>query len=752
MRKDKENIVNTLSLEEKSELLVQGLIEQWDEPKYGMTNFSVSDGASGVRRDRYAERKGEEGRPVVCFPSPSLYACSWNRELVREIGKSLGKQAKSRGVDVLFSPGCNIKRSPLCGRNFEYYSEDPVLTGELASEFIMGVKETGTGACAKHFAANNQETKRMSVDERIGKRALREIYLKAFEKPVREGKPDMVMTAYNRVNGEYCADSRFLLKEVLREEWGYKGSVITDCVGAHDLAKALKNGLTLQLSSESKESIFREVSDLIARGKLTEEDVDRAVRNTLELGEKYRNRGRRGSDSGTEQAYLLQEEERHCFAQTAAEESMVLLKNEKSLLPLDRKSRIGVIGGFAKDLRYQGGGSNYLANPYRVEQLFDAVKEFCPDAVWSQGYDGEKSDSTWEKEALETAGACEKIIFCMGLPQEYESEGYDRSDMDLPPCQEALLKKLAEVNENIIVVLFHGAPVTMAWTEYAGAVLDAGLPGEAGGTAAARCLFGEVNPSGKLAESYPLKLSDTPCYLNFPGEMDRVEYSEGIYVGYRYYDKKEMGVAFPFGYGLSYTSFSYSEIQVKQTEKEVEVSFRIENTGSCDGKETVQLYIAKPGKYYSCPVRELQDFKKVSLKAGEKKTVTFTVPEKAFRVYDEEAECWVMEGGIYRVDVGTSSREINLSEEVELQADTELLPVTRFTVLKDIFERYGKRDVMNALFREYGLNENNLTVCDSRDITARSMGCMNTLDSLKRSDPALTEEILEKILYGLNKS
>lgn len=743
MMKDKEDIVNTLSLKEKAELLVQGLIEQWDGPKYGMKNFFVSDGASGVRRDRYAEQKGEKGRPVVCFPSPSLYACSWDRDLVRKIGEHLGEQAKSRGVDVLFAPGCNIKRSPLCGRNFEYYSEDPVLTGELAAEFVKGVREKGTGACVKHFAANNQETKRMSVDERIGQRALQEIYLKAFEKPVLEGKPDMIMTAYNRVNGEYCADSRFLLKEVLRDEWGYKGSIITDCVGAHDLAKALKNGLTLQLSSESKESISREVSDLISRGKITEEDVDRAVRNTLELGKRFSDR---------EETTVSDEEERHSFAQTAAEESIVLLKNEKNLLPLDRKSRIGVIGGFAENLRYQGGGSNYLENPYRVEQLFDAVKGFCPDAVCSQGYDGEMTDSTWEKEALETAAACEKIVFCMGLPQEYESEGYDRTDMDLPSCQEKLLKKVAEVNENVIVVLFHGAPVTMTWTEYAGAVLDAGLPGEAGGTAVARCLFGEINPSGKLAESYPLKLSDTPCYLNFPGEMDRMEYSEGIYVGYRYYDKKEMDVAYPFGHGLSYTSFAYSEMQVKKSENEIEVSLRIENTGQYDGKETVQLYVAKPGKYYSCPVRELQDFEKVFLKAGEKKTVTFTVPEKAFRVYDEEAECWVMEGGIYRVDIGMSSRKIYLSEEIELQADMEGLTVTRYTVLKDMFERYGKREVLTGLFRRYGLNENNLAVCDSDDITARSMGCTNTLDSLKRSDPAMTEVILQEILYRLNRS
>lgn len=730
---------NDLTLEEKSELLVQGLIEQWDKNKYGMKRFLVSDGASGVRR----EREDGQAKPApVCYPSPSIYACSWDRKLIHKTGKYLGIEAKARGVDILFGPGCNIKRSPLCGRNFEYYSEDPCLTAELATEFVKGLQEQGTGACVKHFAANNQETRRMSIDEKISLRALREIYLRAFEKPVREGKPDMVMTAYNKVNGEYCADSEFLLKKVLREEWNYDGNIITDCVAAHDLAKGIKNGLNLQLSSESRESIRKEVRSLIEKNEIREEEIDRAIESTIHLGKKCL---QRDCDISYDAA------EHHEFARHLAEESLVLLKNEQKFLPLQANERICVIGDLACSLRYQGGGSNHIENLYKVEQVYDAVRQICRDAVFAKGY-GDKKEEEEElwKEAVEAAKGCDKVVICIGLPDAYESEGYDREHLEIPSVQEQLLYHVLEANPNVAVVLFHGAPLQMRWSENVKAVLDAGLPGEAGGRAVADCLFGNINPSGKLAETVPLKLADTPCYLNFPGGMNTVEYAEGIYIGYRYYDKKEMQVSFPFGHGLSYTSFQYSGIKVRDAGNKFEVSFWIENTGCRSGKEIMQLYICKPSVYYDCPVRELQDFTKAELEPKEKKQIHFLIAKDAFKIYGEEVQEWITEGGTGKIEIGASSRDIRLSAEVRIKKEEQLPLITGHTVLKDIFERYGKRDVLGELFRKYHLSGHHLNACDGEDPTLRAMAVMNTLESLKWADPNLTDGIIDQILIELN--
>lgn len=732
-----ERILSKCSLDEKAMLLSQGLIEQNDTSQYGLTSFYVADGPSGIRtRDEIPGKKTS----VVCYPSVSTYACSWDRELIHTIGRYLGVEAKTVGVDVLFGPGCNIKRSPLGGRNFEYYSEDPVLTGELATEYVKGIQAEGVGACVKHFAANNQETRRMSIDERIDERALHEIYLKAFEKPIKEGKPYMVMTAYNKVNGEYCANHSLLLKQILRDQWKYDGNVITDCVAAHDLAQGIKNGLNLQLSSESAERIADEVKELIAANNMTESDVDQAVLRTIELSMECKKRKREED---------FDPEEHHKFAEKIAVESMVLLKNENDFLPLREKDSICVIGKIGKSLRFQGGGSAHVT-PYRVDQVYDAVKEYCPDAVFAKGYEEEDTCCEWEQEAIQKAAEAEKVIFCMGLPESGESEGYDRMHMKLPLCQELLLEKVCKVNPNVVVLLFHGSPVEMSWSSRPKAILDVYLPGEAGGKAIGKLLFGKNNPCGKLAETVPVKLADTPCYLNFPGKGNRVNYAESVYVGYRYYDKKEMEVAFPFGYGMSYTTFSYKNLEVQRDGNNIEVSLTVKNTGNMEGKEIVQLYVKKPGILYDCPLRELQNFMKIGLKPGEEQKVRFLLTPENFQVYDEEAGRWVTEGGIYGIEVGKSSREICLSSEVELEPAGIKEEIKKDTVLEDIINRFAKKEMLEELFAGYPTALQILELCDSRDITLRAMQLSNTFETLKRSDSMITDAVIQEILEKLN--
>lgn len=739
--KEKEKILSSLTVEEKASLLSQFVLERTVVTKYGLTGFLLADGPSGIRKMKEEESDDiYDTLPLTCYPSASTYACSWNRELLYELGHHLGIEAQAQNVDVLLGPGCNIKRSPLGGRNFEYYSEDPVLTGELATEYIKGLQEEGVGACVKHFVANNQETRRMTINEKIDARTLHEIYLKAFEKPVQEAKPYMVMSAYNRVNGEYGAESDVTLRDTLRKEWGYEGNVITDCFGAHDLAKAIKNGLNLQMSGESAGRLAEEVKMLIQAGKLTEKELDKAVIRTIELSLKCRDRSRKEQ---------YDKETHHEFARKMAAQSMVLLKNENHFLPFTGKESIAVIGGMAGNLRFQGGGSSHVT-PYRLEQVYDAVKDICPQTIFAPGYDGDTSTEEMMEAAVKAASISEKVIMCMGLPEIYESEGYDRVHMKLPTCQEELLGRILEVNENVVVVLFHGAPVEMQWTETTKAVLDAYLPGEAGGGAAANLIFGVENPCGKLAESVPLRLADTPCYLNFPGGWDTVTYAEGIYVGYRYYDKKEMQVAFPFGYGLSYTQFAYHNLRTKKEGNTIHVYLQVENTGDMAGREIVQLYVKKPGIWYDCPVRELADFQNVLLDPGETKNVTLCLTEKNCSVYDEEQEKWLLEGGCYGIEAGASSRDIRLSCEVKIESGRKLPRITENTCLDDMIQLFGKQELLRSLLAKHPESMRYLEMCMDENPMIRSMGALMSFATLRRIDNLLKEEDIAFFLEKLN--
>ena len=763
-RKDTEvqKLLSRLTLSDKAMLLSQGLIEQKDITHLGLKSFFVADGPSGVRR---REEISKNGLPLICFPSVSTYACSWDRELMKEIGTYLGEEAAAEGIDVLFGPGCNLKRSPLGGRNFEYYSEDPVLTGELAAEVVNGIQETGVGACVKHFAANNQETRRMCVDEQIDERTRRELYLKAFEKPVREGKPYMVMTAYNKINGEYCANHSLILKEILRREWGYEGAVITDCVAAHDLAEGLKNGLNLKLSSETAERLSEEVSGLLLEGRITEADLDRAVAGTIALslrcGESRRNPADHprtvqpaawaAGDCGAPSRACYDPEEHHRFAARAARESMVLLKNEEAVLPLKKEASLCVIGELAERLRFQGGGSAHVT-PCRVDQILDAVKGYCPDVIYAKGYEGDETSERLLEEAVKAAECASNVILCVGLPESAESEGYDRSHMRLPENQERLIRAVTGANNNVIVVLSHGAPVEMPWRHEVKGILDAGLPGEAGGSAIADLLFGAVNPSGKLTETVPLRLSDTPCYLNFPGKGNQVRYAEGIYAGYRYYDKKELEVAYPFGHGLSYTEFSYRDLAITKQQAQVGISFFVKNTGTVEGKETVQIYICKPGIWNDCPVRELLNFKKIPLAPGEEREVIFWFSPWDARIYDEELRDWTVEGGRYGIEAGASSRDIRLRGEVELNAMGAQRRIGRETTIGDIIDRFGKGEQLAQLLKPYPVSSQILAFCADADPTMRAMQRANTLEVLKRSDSQITDGVIRELLNWLNAS
>lgn len=737
-RKTAKEILSAMTLEDKAMFLSQGIIEREDLSRFGLEGFWVTDGPSGVRRRREADG---DSPVLTCFPSASTFACSWDRQLIRELGRFLGIEAQAEKIDVLFGPGCNIKRSPLCGRNFEYFSEDPVLTGELAAEYVQGLQEEGTGACVKHYAANNQETRRMSVDEKIDSRTLHEIYLKAFEKPIRQAKPFMVMTAYNKINGEYGAENAVTLKQVLREKWGYEGTVITDCDAALHLPKAIRNGLNLLLNGESAKRLAEEVKEEVAHGRLTEQELDRAVEKTIRLCLEC-------ADKRREVRYDW--EEHHRFAEKIAAESMVLLKNEENILPFNREGSIAVIGGMAEKLRFQGGGSAHV-EAVHLEQVYPAVRKRCPGAIFARGYMEDQTEPEWIREALKAARECEKVLLCLGLPESWESEGYDRSHMRLPACQEELLEEVVRANPNTVVLLFNGAPVEMPWRDKVKAILDAYLPGEAGGSAAAALLFGEVNPSGRLAETIPVKLSDTPCYLNFPGGLKEVAYAEGIYAGYRYYDKKEMETAYPFGHGLSYTSFDYSGLEVTE-EEGTAVSLWVENTGDRKGKEVVQLYIKKPGKQYDCPVRELYQFCKLELDPGEKMRVEFRIGADAYQVYDPDTEAWVTEGGRYGIEIGSSSRDIRLQGEIQVKAKGTLPDITDETSLKDMMDLYGKEKVLEELFKGHPDTEVLLTLCRSENPTTQAFGCLNTMQTILRTDSTVTEHLVTEWLQKLNST
>ena len=674
--------------------------------RLGIPSVMVSDGPHGLRKqDTEGDHLGiNDSIKAVCFPPAVLSACSFDRDLMRAFGDVIGREAQATDVSVVLGPGVNMKRSPLCGRNFEYFSEDPYLAGELAAAFIQGVQAHHVGTSVKHFAANNQEKQRMTCSSEADERTLREIYLTAFEKAVKQAQPYTVMCSYNRVNGTFASENDWLLNKLLRDEWGFEGMVMSDWGAVNERVKGLAAGMELEMPASGGYT-DRQIVEAVRNGELDEAVLDRAGERLLTLVFRW-------EENRESRAFTMEDD--HCFARRAAEESMVLLKNE-GVLPLKRKEHILFVGEYAEKPRYQGGGSSHI-NSFRVSDALSASQGFA-HVRYAKGFSGaaDSYDEELAGEALEAAAGADKVVVFAGLPDSFESEGYDRSHMDLPACQNRLIAELTAVNPNVIVVLHNGSPVAMPWIGAVKGLLEAYLGGQAGGEAVAAILFGEVNPSGKLAESFPIKLSDNPAYLNFGGK-EKVEYHEGVFIGYRYYDKKEMAVNFPFGFGLSYTSFAYSNLRLDRDTMTdggtLMVSVDVTNTGSCAGKETVQLYVTDKTDCVQRPLRELKGFQKLSLEPGETKTAVMELDDRAFSWYSTELGEWYAAPGEYEILIGASSRDIRLSAPVHYQTERRLpVHITLNTTVGELMENANTKAFARLIIKKmdafFGVGDDN---------------------------------------------
>ena len=661
-----ELLLKELTLEEKCALLSGAeTFKTRGMPKHGIPQIWLSDGPHGLRK-----QAGESDHlglnpsvPATCFPTASAIANSWDAALGEEIGAALGEEAAAQEVSVVLGPGLNMKRNPLCGRSFEYFSEDPYLAGKLAAGYIRGIQSKGVAACPKHFAVNSQETRRMASDSIVDERTLREIYLTGFEIAVKEGHPRSIMSSYNLVNGTYANENKHLLMEILRGEWGFDGAVITDWGGSNDHALGVKNGSTLEMPAPGGDSV-RELLAAVESGKISESDIDARLSELLPLvfdTKAALDAAPREFDAAAH----------HALARRAAEESLVLLKNEGSLLPLAAGSKVAVIGDFAKNPRYQGAGSS-MVNSTQVDVLLDKLIDSELNVIgYQQGFDRHgKPDAALQKSACELATQADTVILCMGLDEIAESEGLDRSNLRLAQNQVDLLQAVAAVNPKIAVVLYSGSVGETPWLDNCQALLYAALGGQAGAGAVADALTGKVNPCGKLAETWPLTYADVPSAADFATRRKTVEYREGLYIGYRYFTTAEKAVRFPFGYGMSYTTFAYSDMAAD----EQGVSLTVMNTGSAAGTEIVQLYVAKKNSELFRPVRELKGFARVTLAPGEKQRITITLDDKAFRFWNVKANRWEIEGGEYELLVGASVEDIRLCEKISVHGTATVHP------------------------------------------------------------------------------
>lgn len=661
-------LIEIMTLEEKASLMSgKDFWETQDIDHLGITSMFLADGPHGIRKQAVAaDQLGlNEGIPATCFPTAATVANSWNDELGEKVGEFLGEEAIAQKVNVLLGPGVNMKRNPLCGRNFEYYSEDPYLAGKMAAAYIRGIQSHGISACVKHFCANNQEERRMAIDTVMDERTLREIYLTAFEIAVKEGKTRAIMSSSNKFNGIYTNENLHLMHDILRGDWGYTGCVITDWGGSNDRVAGLIAGNELEMPTTAGET-DGDIINAVKSGKIKEEVLDECVDRLLDLifttEEVYRK---------THKEFDV--EKHHRIAQKIVEESIVLLKNEGNILPLHYGKKVAVIGEFAKEARYQGAGSS-IVNPTILDNTLDCFDE---SGILSIGYEpgferyGKKNQSLIDK-ACELAKKAEVILLYLGLDEATEAQGLDRQDMKIPDNQIELLNALYKVNQNIVVILSCGSAVEMPWINKIKGLVHGYLGGQAGARALLRVLSGDVNPSGKLAETYPLHYEDTPSYHNFPGKEVSVEYREGIYIGYRYYDTAGVDVLFPFGYGLSYTTFEYSNIEVDQ----FGVTFRLTNTGNVAGMEITQLYVGCKSKDIFRPKKELKGFSKVFINAGETKTITIPFDDKTFRYFNVKTNKWEIETAEYEIMVGASSADIRLVEIMKIQGTDAPLPYT----------------------------------------------------------------------------
>ena len=761
--KTAEEILQTLTLEEKASLC-QGASFWFTKEitEKGVPAIMMTDGPHGLRKQTgETDHLGiNKSVPATCFPSSAAVCNSWDETLMRQIGAALGQECKQEQVAVLLGPGANLKRSPLCGRNFEYFSEDPYLSSNMAKSHIQGVQSQGVGTSLKHFALNNQETRRMTVDVRVDERTLRETYLASFETAVKEGKPWTIMGAYNKVNGTYCCENSHLLRDILRGEWGYEGVVVSDWGAANDDALGIAAGFDLRMPYAG-EVKTQAIVQAVQEGQLDQRDLDAAVLRLLKLA--LRGEANRCKTVRYDVAA------HHELAIQAAAESAVLLKNEGGVLPLAHTARVAVIGGLAKTMRYQGGGSSHV-NPTFHRDLLTVLAEDYPDvkATFARGYRLKKDEVEEEfvSRALANAAESDVVVYCMGMPNGWESEGFDRTHLRLPGNQIDLLNRLAALGKPVVVFLFTGAPVLTDWAAKADALFAMYTAGQGVAEAMARLLFGRANPCGKLAETWPLALEHTPCSLTYP-QKETAVYEEGVFVGYRYYDKKQMPVAYPFGFGLSYTDWQYSNLRLdKQHIRDTDtltVQLDVTNTGRLPGKEIVELYVGNAPAGVPRPVKELRGFTKVFCTPGQTQTVTFTLNKRSFAYYHVGMHDWYAESGTYEILAGASSRDIRLRATVRMEA-TQVIPKTydRFVTMGELMTLPAGQAVVQEMMAAYQmpavseeerqrrLNDEEDTEDVAMDYAAMGMD-MPLCKVADMSGGAMTEETVRTIVAALNQ-
>lgn len=773
---DIEELVKQMTLEEKASLC-SGLDFWHTQPieRLNIPSAMVSDGPHGIRKqENLTDHMGvAESIKAIGFPTASAMACSFDRDLLEEVGTALGEECVAEDLAVLLGPGVNMKRSPLCGRNFEYYSEDPLVAGELAASFVNGVQSQGVGTSLKHFAANNQEWRRMSTSAEIDERTLREIYLPAFETVVKKAQPWTIMCSYNRINGVYSCENDWLLNKVLRDEWGFQGLVMTDWGAMNERVPSLKAGLDLEMPDCHGET-DKLIVEAVKNGTLEESVLDIAVKRVLTIVNQYlvtRNNMQKIDKphpvpSDPNRNYDVTAH--HELAKKTARESAVLLKNE-DILPLRREQKIAFIGEFAKTPRIQGGGSSHINNT-KIESALQAAGDTI---TYAQGYevDSTEANESLMSEAIALAKACDVAVIFAGLPDSFESEGFDRTHLNMPENQNVLIHEIAKVQPNIVVVLHNGSPILMPWLNEVKGVLEMYLAGQASGGAAVDLLFGEANPSGKLAETFPLRVEDNPSFLNFPGNREKVCYQEGIFIGYRYYDKKHMDVLFPFGYGLSYTTFDYSNLvitidgapmasgqKVKDSSK-IQISVDITNSGTLAGAEIVQLYVKNPIVYEIRPEQELRNFTKVKLNPGETKTVTMDLDARAFAYYETKISDWYVENGDYDILIGASSRDIKLSQAITMEGTKKIPFVAGSTTSCEDVELFAKdMTPLNEMLEKSGFAEATSRENEDDSLGSGTAGLMRAMFTgtplhsiLSFSGEELTYEDIQETIKKLNQ-
>ncbi len=750
------DLIKQMTLEEKAGLCSgKDFWHTKDVERLGIPSVMVTDGPHGLRKQAdAADHLGlNESVPAVCYPAGCASAASFNESTLEKLGSALGLEAKANDVSVVLGPGVNIKRSPLCGRNFEYYSEDPLLASRMGTGIVKGIQSNNVGACIKHFLVNNQETRRMSSNSEVDDRTLREIYLRAFEDIVVEAKPWTVMSAYNRINGTYASENKRFLTDILRNEWGFDGYVMTDWGAMNERVKSLKAGLELEMPSSGGVNdalIVAAVQD----GTLEESVLDNACERILNIIYKYH-------DNKSDNA-VVDLEQHHNIAREIAEDSIVLLKND-NILPLKAESKVAFIGKYAKMPRYQGGGSSHI-NSFKVSSAVDTIEELVPNAKvnYAQGFVDEKDevDVKLLKEAVLVAKEAEVAVLFVGLPDAFESEGYDRKHLRMPNCQLELIKEIRKVQPNVVIVLHNGAPIEMPWINDVSAVLEAYLGGEAIGGAVVNILYGKVNPSGRLPETFPTKLEHSPAFESYGLNNDEAKYNEGVFVGYRHYTKRAIDVLFSFGHGLSYTTFEYSNLKLstesaKDTDR-VRITVDVKNTGNVRGKEVVQLYVASTSTKVAKPVRELKGFNKIELEPMETKTVNFELDNRAFAYWNTVLNDWYVETGVYSIQICKNADEVILSKDIELKStrrikynyhvNSTIGDIKTDTFVKSVYDEKIKIiiDKMSEMFGSMGGEAINQEMVDA-------MTDGMTLRQLLSFVPGIDKNFVDDVVNCLNQ-